>query len=53
MNPDNPLIGGVFTSLIVERLVYLPIYSIGKWCYERKAGITKFEEELQHLHKSK
>jgi Cu(I)/Ag(I) efflux system membrane protein CusA/SilA len=33
-----PMIGGVFTSFILELLVYPPIYAIWKWNYEMKKG---------------
>jgi Cu(I)/Ag(I) efflux system membrane protein CusA/SilA len=33
-----PMIGGVFTSFILELLVYPPIYAIWKWRYEMKQG---------------
>jgi Cu(I)/Ag(I) efflux system membrane protein CusA/SilA len=33
-----PMIGGIFTSFIMELLVYPPIYSIWKWGYEMKQG---------------
>ncbi len=33
-----PMLGGVFTSFIMELLVYPPIYSIWKWRYEMKHG---------------
>ncbi|MDP3790437.1 MAG: CusA/CzcA family heavy metal efflux RND transporter [Candidatus Omnitrophota bacterium] len=33
-----PMIGGVFTSFIMELLVYPPIYAIWKWKYEMKHG---------------
>ena len=33
-----PMIGGIFTSFIMELLVYPPIYSIWKWRYEMKHG---------------
>jgi len=33
-----PMIGGVFTSFILELLVYPPIYLIWKWRYEMKRG---------------
>ena len=33
-----PMIGGIFTSFILELLVYPPIYSIWKWKYEMKHG---------------
>jgi len=33
-----PMIGGIFTSFIMELLVYPPIYSIWKWKYEMKQG---------------
>ena len=33
-----PMIGGIFTSFIMELLVYPPIYAIWKWRYEMKRG---------------
>jgi len=33
-----PMIGGIFTSFILELLVYPPIYFIWKWHYEMKRG---------------
>jgi Cu(I)/Ag(I) efflux system membrane protein CusA/SilA len=33
-----PMIGGVFTSFILELLVYPPVYAIWKWRYEMKRG---------------
>ncbi len=33
-----PMIGGVFTSFILELLVYPPVYAIWKWRYEMKLG---------------
>ncbi len=33
-----PMIGGIFTSFILELLVYPPIYAIWKWKYEMKNG---------------
>ena len=33
-----PMIGGIFTSFILELLVYPPIYAIWKWRYEMKKG---------------
>jgi Cu(I)/Ag(I) efflux system membrane protein CusA/SilA len=33
-----PMIGGVFTSFLMELLVYPPIYLIWKWRYEMKKG---------------
>jgi Cu(I)/Ag(I) efflux system membrane protein CusA/SilA len=33
-----PMIGGIFTSFIMELLVYPPVYSIWKWRYEMKEG---------------
>jgi Cu(I)/Ag(I) efflux system membrane protein CusA/SilA len=33
-----PMIGGIFTSFIMELLVYPPIYAIWKWRYELKHG---------------
>ena len=36
-----PLIGGVFTSFLLELLVYPAIYEIWKWHFELKAAKTK------------
>lgn len=33
-----PMIGGIFTSFIMELLVYPPIYAIWKWRYEMRRG---------------
>jgi Cu(I)/Ag(I) efflux system membrane protein CusA/SilA len=33
-----PMLGGLFTSFILELLVYPPIYEIWKWRYEMKKG---------------
>jgi Cu(I)/Ag(I) efflux system membrane protein CusA/SilA len=33
-----PMIGGIFTSFILELLVYPPLYAIWKWRYEMKHG---------------
>lgn len=33
-----PMIGGIFSSFIMELLVYPPIYAIWKWRYEMKKG---------------
>jgi len=33
-----PMIGGLFTSFILELLVYPPLYAIWKWRYEMKHG---------------
>ncbi|MDO8489263.1 MAG: efflux RND transporter permease subunit, partial [Candidatus Omnitrophota bacterium] len=33
-----PMIGGIFTSFIMELLVYPPIYAMWKWKYEMKQG---------------
>ena len=33
-----PMIGGIFTSFIMELLVYPPIYRFWKWKYEMKEG---------------
>jgi Cu(I)/Ag(I) efflux system membrane protein CusA/SilA len=35
-----PMIGGLFTSFILELLVYPPIYEIWKWNFEMKSGRT-------------
>ncbi|OGD20551.1 MAG: cation transporter [Candidatus Aminicenantes bacterium RBG_16_63_16] len=36
-----PMIGGVFTSFIMELLVYPPIYAIWKWRHEMKHGTVE------------
>ena len=33
-----PMIGGLFTSFIMELLVYPPIFWIWKWHYEMRHG---------------
>jgi Cu(I)/Ag(I) efflux system membrane protein CusA/SilA len=33
-----PMIGGIFTSFVLELLVYPPIYSLWKWKYEMREG---------------
>jgi Cu(I)/Ag(I) efflux system membrane protein CusA/SilA len=33
-----PMIGGIFTSFLLELLIYPPIYAIWKWRYEMKRG---------------
>ncbi len=33
-----PMVGGLFTSFILELLVYPPVYAIWKWRYEMKRG---------------
>ena len=33
-----PMVGGLFTSFILELLVYPPIYALWKWRYEMKHG---------------
>jgi Cu(I)/Ag(I) efflux system membrane protein CusA/SilA len=45
-----PMIGGVFTSFILELLVYPPIYAIWKWRYEMKRGtVDPSQIPLPHL----
>jgi Cu(I)/Ag(I) efflux system membrane protein CusA/SilA len=39
-----PMIGGVFTSFILELLVYPPVYAIWKWRYEMKRGTVDTAE---------
>lgn len=39
-----PMIGGVFTSFILELLVYPPVYAIWKWRYEMKHGTVDVSE---------
>lgn len=43
-----PMIGGVFTSFIMELLVYPPIYAIWKWRHEMKSGkaVPKLERRV-------
>jgi Cu(I)/Ag(I) efflux system membrane protein CusA/SilA len=35
-----PMIGGVFSSFLLELLIYPPIYAIWKWHYEMKKTVT-------------
>ena len=42
-----PMIGGVFTSFILELLVYPPLYAIWKWRYEMKQGTVDVSKLLQ------
>lgn len=45
-----PMIGGVFTSFILELLVYPPIYAIWKWRFEMKHGTVDVSQiPLPHL----
>ena len=45
-----PMIGGVFTSFILELLVYPPIYVIWKWRYEMKLGTVDVSQlPVPHL----
>ena len=45
-----PMIGGVFTSFILELLVYPPIYAIWKWRYEMKQGTVDVSQlPIPHL----
>ncbi len=45
-----PMIGGVFTSFVLELLVYPPIYAIWKWRYEMKKGTVDVSQiPLPHL----
>ncbi len=39
-----PMVGGIFTSFIMELLVYPPIYSIWKWKYEMKYGTVDVDK---------
>jgi Cu(I)/Ag(I) efflux system membrane protein CusA/SilA len=41
-----PMIGGIFTSFILELLVYPPIYAIWKWKYEMKYGTVDVSKLL-------
>jgi len=48
-----PMIGGLFTSFIMELLVYPPIYSIWKWNFEMKKGsvdVSKLPIPEVHAH---
>jgi copper/silver efflux system protein len=38
-----PMIGGIFTSFLLELLIYPPVYQIWKWHFELK-------KELSHVH---
>jgi Cu(I)/Ag(I) efflux system membrane protein CusA/SilA len=45
-----PMIGGIFTSFILELLVYPPIYAIWKWRYEMKLGTVDVSQlPIPHL----
>jgi Cu(I)/Ag(I) efflux system membrane protein CusA/SilA len=45
-----PMIGGVFTSFILELLVYPPIYAIWKWRFEMKHGTVDVSQiPVPHL----
>ncbi|HSA96602.1 MAG TPA: CusA/CzcA family heavy metal efflux RND transporter [Acidobacteriota bacterium] len=45
-----PMIGGVFSSFILELLVYPPIYAIWKWRYEMKHGaVDPSQIPIPHL----
>jgi len=39
-----PMIGGIFTSFLLELLVYPPIYQIWKWNFELKKELTSRRE---------
>jgi Cu(I)/Ag(I) efflux system membrane protein CusA/SilA len=41
-----PMIGGIFTSFILELLVYPPLYAIWKWKYEMKYGTVDVSKLL-------
>jgi Cu(I)/Ag(I) efflux system membrane protein CusA/SilA len=47
-----PMIGGVFTSFILELLVYPPVYAIWKWRYEMKQGTIDVSRLPQFLNSS-
>jgi len=47
-----PMIGGVFTSFILELLVYPPVYAIWKWRYEMKQGTVDVSRLPQFLNSS-
>jgi Cu(I)/Ag(I) efflux system membrane protein CusA/SilA len=40
-----PLIGGIFTSFLLELVVYPAIYEIWKWHFEVKPSLAKLEEK--------
>jgi Cu(I)/Ag(I) efflux system membrane protein CusA/SilA len=39
-----PMVGGIFTSFILELLVYPPIYAVWKWNFEVKGNLGKSTE---------
>jgi Cu(I)/Ag(I) efflux system membrane protein CusA/SilA len=41
-----PMVGGLFTSFILELLVYPPLYAIWKWRYEMKHGMVDVSKRL-------
>jgi Cu(I)/Ag(I) efflux system membrane protein CusA/SilA len=40
-----PLIGGIFTSFLLELVVYPAVYEIWKWHFEVKPSLAKLEEK--------
>lgn len=40
-----PMVGGLFTSFILELLVYPPVYAMWKWRYEMKYGAADVLEQ--------
>jgi Cu(I)/Ag(I) efflux system membrane protein CusA/SilA len=36
-----PMVGGIFTSFLLELLVYPAIYAVWKWNFEVKANLRK------------
>ena len=42
-----PMVGGLFTSFILELLVYPVVYYVWKWKYEMKEGQAAWIGKLQ------
>jgi Cu(I)/Ag(I) efflux system membrane protein CusA/SilA len=40
-----PMIGGIFTSFILELLVYPAIYAVWKWNLELRPSLNKSNED--------
>jgi Cu(I)/Ag(I) efflux system membrane protein CusA/SilA len=45
-----PMIGGIFTSFIMELIVYPPIFAIWKWNWEVKPALTRKVESQELVH---
>jgi Cu(I)/Ag(I) efflux system membrane protein CusA/SilA len=41
-----PMIGGIFTSFVLELVVYPAVYQIWKWNFEVKGQLTKLQSTV-------